>query len=110
VGQLVAGRRPDALVVRIVHITSCNEERSMSNEVEEPGEGNSPAAWTAVGIMLVAVTAGVVFFWLDMPVLVAASVGLLIVGLIVGFCAVPAIASAKAAFLFNQSYVVQTAK
>jgi hypothetical protein len=57
----------------------------MSNEVEEPGEGNSPAAWTAVGIMLVAVTAGVIFFWLDMPILVIASVGLLIVGLVVGW-------------------------
>ncbi len=57
----------------------------MSNEIEEPGEGNSPAAWTAVSIMLVAVIAGVVFFWLDIPVLVVASVVLLVVGLIVGW-------------------------
>lgn len=57
----------------------------MSNEIEEPGEGNSPAAWTAVAIMLVAVIAGVVFFWLDMPLFVAASVGLLVLGLIVGW-------------------------
>ncbi len=57
----------------------------MSNEVEEPGEGNSPAAWTAVVIMLVAVGAGVYFFWADQPVLVLASAGLLVVGLIVGW-------------------------
>ena len=57
----------------------------MSNEIEEPGEGNSPAAWTAVAIMLIAVIAGVVFFWLDMPLFVAASVGLLVLGLIVGW-------------------------
>lgn len=57
----------------------------MSNEVEEPGEGNSPAAWTAVVIMLVAFGAGVYFFWAEQPLLVLASVGLLVVGLIVGW-------------------------
>ncbi|NBX23126.1 MAG: hypothetical protein EBR52_03235 [Microbacteriaceae bacterium] len=57
----------------------------MSNDIDEPGEGNSPAAWTAVGIMLVAVACGVVFFWLNMPILVVASIGLLLVGLLVGW-------------------------
>jgi multidrug efflux pump subunit AcrB len=57
----------------------------MSNEIEEPGEGNSPAAWTAVSIMLVAVALGVYFFWIDQPILVFASVGLLVVGLVVGW-------------------------
>ncbi|MFZ4077830.1 MAG: DUF6704 family protein [Microbacteriaceae bacterium] len=57
----------------------------MSSEIEEPGEGNSPAAWTAVAIMLVAVACGVVFFWLNMPLLVVASVGLLVAGLLVGW-------------------------
>ena len=56
----------------------------MSNSIDDPGHGHSPAAWTAVVIMLVAVTLGTLFFVLDMPVLVWASVGLLIVGAIVG--------------------------
>ena len=56
----------------------------MSDETE-PGEGNSPAAWTAVIIMLVAVAVGTLAFWFDQPWLVWASVGLLVVGLIVGF-------------------------
>jgi len=55
----------------------------MSNN-GDPGHGHSPAAWTAVIIMLVAVTLGTVFFFLDMPALVWASVALLFVGWIVG--------------------------
>ena len=51
----------------------------------DPGHGNSPAAWTAVIIMLVAVTIGTLAFWFDMPWLVFASVGLLIVGALVGY-------------------------
>jgi hypothetical protein len=35
--------------------------------------------------MLVAVACGVVFFWLNMPLLVVASVGLLVAGLLVGW-------------------------
>jgi hypothetical protein len=57
----------------------------MSNSIDDPGHGHSPAAWTAVVIMLVAVALGTVFFVLDMPVLVWASVGLLVVGLIAGW-------------------------
>ncbi|MDQ1206954.1 MULTISPECIES: DUF6704 family protein [Microbacterium] len=57
----------------------------MSNSIDDPGHGHSPAAWTAVVIMLVAVALGTVFFVLDMPVLVWASVGLLVVGLITGW-------------------------
>ncbi|MFT4285187.1 MAG: HGxxPAAW family protein [Protaetiibacter sp.] len=54
------------------------------SDTHDPGHGNSPAAWIAVTIMLVAFAAGTVFFWLDMPALVWASAGLLVVGLIVG--------------------------
>jgi len=54
------------------------------SDTHDPGHGNSPAAWTAVTIMLVAFAAGTVFFWLDMPALVWASAGLLVVGLVVG--------------------------
>ncbi|MES2169743.1 MAG: DUF6704 family protein [Actinomycetota bacterium] len=56
----------------------------MSDEFQEPGEGNSPAAWTAVIIMLVAFAVGTVAFCFDLPVIVWASVGLLVVGFIVG--------------------------
>ena len=40
----------------------------MSNPIGDPGHGHSPAAWTAVIIMLVAVAIGTFFFFLDMPV------------------------------------------
>ena len=57
----------------------------MSNPIGDPGHGHSPAAWTAVIIMLVAVAFGTLFFVLDLPVLVWASVALLVIGAIVGF-------------------------
>ncbi|MCT9000863.1 DUF6704 family protein [Microbacterium memoriense] len=57
----------------------------MSDSIDDPGHGHSPAAWTAVVIMLVAVTLGTLFFFLDMPALVWASAGLLAVGGIVGW-------------------------
>lgn len=57
----------------------------MSNNIGDPGHGHSPAAWTAVVIMLVAVSLGTLFFFLDMPILVWASAALLVVGLIVGW-------------------------
>lgn len=55
----------------------------MSMEAE-PGHGNSPAAWAAVVVMLVAITIGTLAFWFDLAWLVWASVGLLIVGALVG--------------------------
>ena len=55
----------------------------MSIESDE-GHGNSPAAWTAVIIMLVAFTLGVFFFWFDLPWLVVASAVLAVLGLITG--------------------------
>ena len=57
----------------------------MSADITEPGHGNSPAAWIAVAIMLVGFLVGTVAFWLDLPWLVIASGGLILVGLIVGF-------------------------
>lgn len=57
----------------------------MSNPIDDPGHGHSPAAWTAVVIMLVAVSLGTLFFVLDMPALVWASVGLLVVGVLAGW-------------------------
>lgn len=57
----------------------------MSNHIDEPGHGNSPAAWTAVVIMLVAFTVGTVAFFFDVAWLVWASAGLVVVGLLVGW-------------------------
>ena len=50
----------------------------------DPGHGNSPAAWTAVIIMLVAFAIGTLAFWFNIAWLVFASAGLVVVGLIVG--------------------------
>ncbi len=55
----------------------------MSDDTE-PGHGNSPAAWTAVVIMLVAFSVGTIAFFFDYPIVVWASAGLAIIGLIVG--------------------------
>lgn len=57
----------------------------MSFESVDPGEGHSIAAWTAVTIMLVAITIGTVAFFLAQAWLVWASVALLVVGLVVGW-------------------------
>lgn len=55
-----------------------------SDDNTEPGHGNSPAAWTAVVIMLVAFTVGTVAFIFDYPAIVWASAALVVVGLVVG--------------------------
>lgn len=57
----------------------------MSNEVDELGEGHSPAAWTGVLSMLFAITLGTVAFVLEIPWLVWASAGLLLVGIAAGW-------------------------
>ncbi|WP_411700923.1 DUF6704 family protein [Conyzicola sp.] len=55
----------------------------MSTE-SDSGHGNSPAAWTAVIIMLVAFLLGTLFFWFDLPWLVVASGVLAVLGLLTG--------------------------
>ena len=55
----------------------------MSDETE-PGEGNSPAAWVAVIIMLVAIAGGTFAFWFDVPWLVWTCAGIVVIGAIVG--------------------------
>ena len=57
----------------------------MSTETtDDLGHGNSPAAWTAVIIMLIAFTIGTLAFFFAIEWVVWASVGLLLVGLLVG--------------------------
>lgn len=51
----------------------------------DPGHGNSPAAWTAVIIMLLGFTIGTVAFIADWQWLVWASGALVIVGLLAGW-------------------------
>jgi hypothetical protein len=57
----------------------------MSIDPSDPGHGHSPAAWTAVIIMLAAFTIGTTAFFFAMVWLVWASFGLLIAGVIVGY-------------------------
>ena len=57
----------------------------MCDEFPDPGEGNSPAAWTAVIIMLVAFSIGTVAFFFDVQVMVWVAVALLLVGMLVGY-------------------------
>lgn len=57
----------------------------MSNEVDNLGEGHSPAAWTGVLVMLLAILVGTVAFVLDMQWLVWASAGLLVAGILAGW-------------------------
>ena len=54
------------------------------NAQNDPGHGHSPAAWTAVTIMLIAITIGTVAFFLELAWLVWASAALLLVGWIIG--------------------------
>jgi len=56
----------------------------MTNE-SDPGHGNSPAAWIGVITMLVGFTVGTIAFWFDLPAIVWGSVGIVILGLILGF-------------------------
>lgn len=57
----------------------------MSTESSEGSHGHSPAAWTAVVIMLLGFTIGTIAFYLIVPWLVWASAGLVVAGLIVGW-------------------------
>lgn len=56
----------------------------MTNPIADPGHGHSPAAWTAVVVMLLGFTVGTVAFCLAMPVIVWISVGVIALGLILG--------------------------
>ncbi|CAN5286668.1 hypothetical protein BH09ACT5_BH09ACT5_04680 [soil metagenome] len=51
----------------------------------DPGHGNSPAAWTAVIIMLVAFAVGTLAFWFNIPWLVITAAAFVVVGALVGY-------------------------
>lgn len=57
----------------------------MANPIADPGHGHSPAAWTAVVIMLLGFTLGTVFFCLDLPVGVWVSAAIILIGAIAGW-------------------------
>jgi hypothetical protein len=57
----------------------------MSTDSMDPGHGHSPAAWTAVIIMLVGFAVGTAGFYLAVPVVVWVGVAIIVIGLIVGF-------------------------
>ena len=54
------------------------------NAQNDPGPGPSPAAWTAVTIMLIGFTIGTVAFFFELAWLVWASAALVLVGWIIG--------------------------
>ena len=54
------------------------------NAQNDPGHGDSPAAWTAVTIMLIGFTIGTVAFFVAIEWLVWASAALVLVGWAVG--------------------------
>ena len=56
----------------------------MSNISDEPGHGSSPAAWTAVVIMLIGIAIATAALFLDVMPLVWLGAVLVPVGLIVG--------------------------
>lgn len=54
------------------------------NAQNEPGHGHSPAAWTAVTIMLIGFSIGTVAFFFELAWLVWASAALVLIGWIIG--------------------------
>lgn len=57
----------------------------MSHSIDDPGHGHSPAAWTTVLIMLVALAIAAVALFLWVPWLLIACAVLFVIGPIAGF-------------------------
>lgn len=57
----------------------------MSENITEPGHGDSVAAWATVSIIILAFALGTLFFWFDQAILVWASAGLALAGLGIGY-------------------------
>lgn len=56
----------------------------MAVNSNDPGHGDSLAAWVAVIIIIVAFAAGTLAFWFDQALLVWASFGLALIGVGIG--------------------------
>ncbi|NBU23686.1 MAG: hypothetical protein EBS38_07260 [Actinobacteria bacterium] len=56
----------------------------MSHSSEDPGHGNSVAAWTSVTIILVAFSVGTFFFFLENVTMVWISVAFVMLGIFAG--------------------------
>jgi membrane protein YdbS with pleckstrin-like domain len=63
---------------------STQTNNASTETADDLGHGNSPAAWTAVVIMLVAFSIGTVAFFFAVEWVVWASAALVVVGLVVG--------------------------
>jgi hypothetical protein len=61
------------------------KEEIMSANTTEPGHGDSLAAWVTVSVIILAFALGTLFFWFDQAVLVWASAGLAVLGLVAGW-------------------------
>ena len=57
------------------------------SEHNDPGHGNSPAAWIGVVIMLLGFAAGTLAYWFGQPLLVYISIGVIVLGLNAGIVA-----------------------
>ncbi len=57
----------------------------MSNNPNDPGHGDSPAAWTAVIVMLIGFAIGTAAFSMNLVWLVWAGVGVMVVGALLGW-------------------------
>lgn len=56
----------------------------MTDQHQEPGHGDSPAAWTAVIVMLIGIAVGTVAFFLHQAWLVWICAGVVAVGILLG--------------------------
>ncbi|MGA1837078.1 HGxxPAAW family protein [Herbiconiux sp. 11R-BC] len=57
----------------------------MSSEIEELGEGHSPAAWTLVVVSLLGIALGTVAFFLEIAWLVWVGVAITLIGFLLGW-------------------------
>lgn len=57
----------------------------MSEHLNEPGHGNSIAAWATVGVVVLAFAIGTVFFFLDVALMVWLSAALAVGGVGLGY-------------------------
>lgn len=57
----------------------------MADQHADPGHGDSPAAWTAVVVMMIAIAVGTVAFFFHQAWLVWICGGVALVGLILGW-------------------------